>query len=97
MGCVLGLLGIFRIFIWQATGLKDYGPHYMLLASTIGVSLIGVVLWGSLIGAMLPMLLRYLRLDPATCSAPFVATLVDVTGIVIYFTVAFHFLHGTLL
>jgi magnesium transporter len=97
MGCILGLLGIFRIFIWQATGLKDYGPHHMLLASTIGVSLIGVVLWGSLIGAMLPMLLRYLRLDPATCSAPFVATLVDVTGIVIYFTVAFHFLHGTLL
>ena len=69
----------------------------MLLAVTIGGSLVGVVLWGSLIGAMLPLLLRWIRLDPATCSAPFVATLVDVTGIVIYFTLAFHILRGTFL
>ncbi len=80
MGCCLGLLGVIRIFAWQWAGFKDYGPHYMLLGMTIGLSLIGVVLWGSLIGAMLPMLLRYVKLDPATCSAPFVATLVDVTG-----------------
>lgn len=97
MGCVLGALGILRILAWQFLHLKDYGPHYALLAFTIGGSLIGVVLWGSLIGAMLPMLLRFCKLDPATCSAPFVATLVDVTGIVIYFTVAFHLLHGTML
>jgi magnesium transporter len=95
LGVTLGSLGFLRILAWQALHLKDYGPHYMLLASTIGFSLIGVVLWGSLIGAMLPILLRFLRLDPATCSAPFVATLVDVTGIVIYFTVAFHILHST--
>jgi magnesium transporter len=93
LGCTLGALGVFRIFIWQALHLKDYGPNYLLLAFTIGLSLIGVVLWGSLMGAMLPLILRLCRLDPATCSAPFVATLVDVTGIVIYFTVASHILH----
>jgi magnesium transporter len=97
LGVTLALLGIVRILLWQEFHLKDYGPHYMLLALTIGGSLIGVVLWGSLIGAMLPIFLKLLRLDPATCSAPFVATMVDVTGIVIYFTVAFHLLHGTLL
>ena len=90
-------LGVARICLWQWVGLKNYGPHYPLIAFTIGGSLIGVVLWGSLIGAMLPILLRFVRLDPATCSAPFVATLVDVTGIVIYFTVASHLLRGTLL
>ncbi len=97
LGCTLGLLGFLRIIAWQVLGFKNYGPHYLLLAATIGGSLIGVVLWGSLIGAMLPLLLRSFKLDPATCSAPFVATLVDVTGIVIYFTVAFHVLHGTFL
>ena len=96
MGCALGALGVARILVWQFPGFKDHGPHYALLAFTIGGSLIGVVLWGSLIGAMLPIFLRRCRLDPATCSAPFVATLGDVTGIVIYFTVAFHLLHGTL-
>ncbi len=93
LGAALAALGFLRILAWQWLGLKDYGPHFMLLALTIGGSLIGVVLWGSLIGAMLPIFLRFCRLDPATCSAPFVATLVDVTGIMIYFTVAFHVLH----
>ena len=97
LGLTLAALGFVRILLWQELHLKDYGPHYMLLALTIGGSLIGVVLWGSLIGAMLPIFLKLLRLDPATCSAPFVATMVDVTGIIIYFTVAYHLLHGTLL
>jgi magnesium transporter len=93
LGVSLAALGFVRILAWQWIGIKDYGPHYALLALTIGGSLVGVVLWGSLIGAMLPLFLRFCKLDPATCSAPFVATLVDVTGIVIYFTVAFHLLH----
>lgn len=97
LGLTLAALGFVRILLWQELHLKDYGPHYLLLALTIGGSLIGVVLWGSLIGAMLPIFLKLLRLDPATCSAPFVATMVDVTGIIIYFTVAYHLLHGTLL
>jgi magnesium transporter len=97
LGCSLALLGVARIILWQLLHFKDYGPYYLLLAFTIGGSLVGVVLWGSLVGAMLPMLLRFCKLDPATCSAPFVATLVDVTGIIIYFTVAFRVLHGKLL
>jgi magnesium transporter len=97
LGCVLALLGIARILVWQYLGLKDYGAHYMLVAAAIGGSLVGVVLWGSLVGAMLPILLRSFKLDPATCSAPFVATLVDVTGIIIYFNVAWLLLRGTLL
>jgi len=97
LGCTLGTLGLLRIISWQMLGFKNYGPHYLLLGFTIAGSLLGVVLWGSLIGAMLPLLLRSLKLDPATCSAPFVATLVDVTGIVIYFTLAFHILKGSFL
>jgi magnesium transporter len=97
LGCTLAALGISRILLWQLVGFKDYGPHYVLLACTIGASLAGVVLWGSLVGAMLPILLRMCKLDPATCSAPFVATMVDVTGIVIYFNVAFRLLHGAIL
>jgi magnesium transporter len=97
LGCVLAALGFARIYAWQHLKFKDYGPHYMKVALTISGSLIGVVLWGSLVGAMLPMLLRKLKFDPAVCSAPFVATLVDVTGIVIYFNVAYKMLHGTLL
>ncbi len=93
LGVTLAALGFLRILAWQWLGLKNYGPHFLLLALTIGGSLVGVVLWGSLIGAMLPIFLRCCKLDPATCSAPFVATLVDVTGIMIYFTVAFHVLH----
>jgi len=97
LGCTLAALGFARILLWQLLRFKDYGPNYFLLALTIGASLAGVVLWGSLVGAMLPLLLKTCKLDPATCSAPFVATMVDVTGIVIYFNVAFHLLKGTIL
>jgi len=97
LGCTLASLGIARILIWQYLGLKNYGHFYYLIALAIGGSLVGVVLWGSLVGAMLPILLRWLRLDPATCSAPFVATMVDVTGIIIYFNFAYLLLRGTLL
>ena len=74
-----------------------YGPHWPLVGLTVGVSLIGIVLWGTLCGSMLPFLIKRCGLDPATSSAPFVATLVDVTGLVIYFSVALVVLHGTLL
>ncbi|HZL12930.1 MAG TPA: magnesium transporter, partial [Verrucomicrobiae bacterium] len=97
LGCILAVLGAIRVIVWQNFHFADYGPHYLLLAVTIGISLVGVVLWGSLAGAMLPILLRLIKLDPAVCSAPFVATLVDVTGLVIYFNVALWLLHGTLL
>jgi magnesium transporter len=96
LGAVLGTIGLIRIVVWQAVG-HVYGEHYLLLAMAVGVSLVGVVLWGSLIGAMLPFALRRLGFDPASASAPFVATCVDVTGLVIYFTVASVFLSGTLL
>jgi len=97
LGGVLAVLGIVRIVTWQFLGFKDYGIHYLLIAVTIGCSLVGVVLFGSLAGAMLPFILRALRFDPAVSSAPLVATLVDVTGLVIYFTIAYQILHGTLL
>jgi magnesium transporter len=74
-----------------------YGPHWPLLALTVGLALIGIVLWGTMAGSMLPLLLRRLGVDPATSSAPFVATLVDVSGLVIYFSVAALILRGTLL
>ncbi len=97
LGCVLAVLGVIRILTWQYLGLKNYGQHFALIAATVGCSLIGVVLFGSLAGAMLPFVLRRLGFDPAVSSAPFVATLVDVTGLIIYFTVAYLILHGTLL
>ena len=97
LGCVLAALGAIRILTWQYLGLKDYGVHFLLIAATVGCSLIGVVLFGSLAGAMLPFVLRRLGFDPAVSSAPFVATLVDVSGLIIYFTVAYLILHGTLL
>ncbi|MBC8163000.1 MAG: magnesium transporter [Roseiflexaceae bacterium] len=96
MGVMLGVIGFLRIAGWEAA-FGSYGPHWPLVGLTIGVSLVGVVLWGTLSGSMLPLLLRRLGLDPATSSAPFVATLVDVTGLVIYFSVAATLLHGTLL
>ena len=96
LGTVLGVLGVLRIVVWHAI-VPTYGPHTMLLAWTVGVSLVGVVTFGTVAGSLLPFLLRRLRLDPASASAPFVATLVDVTGIVIYFTVARAFLRGRLL
>ena len=88
LGTMLGAIGFARIVLWQETGWADYGTHYLALAVTVWVSLIGVVGFGAVAGSMLPFLLRRLGLDPATSSAPFVATLVDVTGLVIYFTVA---------
>ncbi len=97
LGGILGSIGLLRIFIWQNLHIFDYGEHWNLLAMTIFFSLIGIVLWGSLMGSMLPIILKRLKLDPAASSAPFVATLVDVTGIVIYFSVAYFFLKGILL
>ena len=97
LGLILGTIGFFRITLWQYLHIFDYGKYHWLVAFTVGVSLIGVVLWGTLSGAMLPFLLRRCHLDPATSSAPFVATLVDVTGLIIYFNVALFILRGTLL
>jgi magnesium transporter len=102
LGAVLGLIGFTRITLWhelmQHGVIKDiYGPHWLLVAFTVGSSLIGVVMWGTLSGSMLPIALKKLGADPAVSSAPFVATLVDVTGIVIYFTIALLFLRGILL
>ncbi|RSK31051.1 magnesium transporter [Hymenobacter metallilatus] len=97
LGGILGLVGFLRILVWQLSGLKDYGTHWPLIGLTVSFSLLGIVLWGSLAGSMLPLLLKKLGFDPATSSAPFVATLVDVTGLVIYFSFATLFLSGTLL
>jgi magnesium transporter len=96
LGAVLGVIGFLRIAVWSAFS-DIYGPHWPLLGMTVGLSLVGIVTWGSLSGSMLPFILKRLGLDPATSSAPFVATLVDVTGLVIYFTVAIVVLRGTLL
>jgi magnesium transporter len=96
LGAILGLLGFLRIVIWEAV-VPTYGQHYLLLAYTVFGSLLGVVTFGTLTGSLLPFLLRRLGFDPASASAPFVATLVDVTGLVIYFTVASLILSGTLL
>jgi magnesium transporter len=96
LGGILGLIGVLRIAIWSAFS-HLYGPHWSLVAITVGVSLIGIVMWGCLVGSMLPLALRRAGLDPATASAPFVATLVDVTGLVIYLSVGYIFLRGTLL
>lgn len=96
LGSILGVIGFFRIAAWSMFS-TIYGPHWLLVGLTVGVSLVGIVLWGTLAGSMLPFLLRRVGFDPATSSAPFVATLVDVTGLVIYFSVAFLFLKGSLL
>lgn len=97
LGAILGTIGIIRIELWQHLGWYNYGTHHLLIAVTVGLALIGVVLFGSLAGSMLPFVLRRIGFDPASASAPFVATLVDVTGLVIYFSVAFVVLRGTLL
>ncbi|MFT3908575.1 MAG: magnesium transporter [Ferruginibacter sp.] len=97
LGIILGSIGVLRIVLWQNLHVFDYGVYWKLVASTIFFSLMGIVLWGSLMGSMLPLILKKLKLDPAASSAPFVATLVDVTGIVIYFSVAYFFLQGILL
>jgi magnesium transporter len=96
LGLILATIGLIRILVWQ--GLFDaYGEHYFLVALTVAFSLVGVVLWGAVAGSILPFILRALNFDPASASAPFVATLVDVTGLVIYFSIAAVLLHGTLL
>ena len=96
LGCVLAAIALVRILLWPHKE-QVYGPHYALVAATVACSLIGVVLFGSIAGSMLPFALRRLGFDPAAASAPFVATLVDVTGLVIYFSIAYRILHGTLL
>jgi magnesium transporter len=97
LGAILGAIGFLRIVLWQRLGWYDYGAHALLIAATVSLSLVGVVLFGSFAGSMLPFVLRRVGFDPASASAPFVATLVDVTGLVIYFTVALLLLRGTLL
>jgi magnesium transporter len=96
LGLLLGTIGFLRIVIWQAVS-PIYGEHYVLVAFTILLTLVGVVTFGTIAGSMLPFILRRCGLDPASASAPFVATLVDVTGIIIYFSVAKMVLSGTLL
>ncbi|MFA6265024.1 MAG: magnesium transporter [Pseudolabrys sp.] len=97
LGAILGVIGMVRITLWQKLGLYDYGPFWPLVALTVGSALVGIVTFGSMAGSMLPFILKRLGFDPASASAPFVATLVDVTGLVIYFSVALTILHGTLL
>jgi magnesium transporter len=97
LGSILGVVGVCRITLWQYLGFYDYGPHWELIAATVGVALVGIVTFGSLSGSMLPFALKRVGFDPASASAPFVATLVDVTGLVIYFSVALVILRGTLL
>jgi magnesium transporter len=96
LGGLLGIMGVLRIVLWP-NRLTVFGEHYVLLGLVVGFSLVGVVLWGTLVGSMLPFIFRLIKVDPATASAPFVATLVDVTGLIIYFTMANVILAGTLL
>jgi len=93
LGAILGAVGFMRIALWSAFS-NIYGPHWVLVATTVSCSLVGVVLWGTLSGSLLPLVIRKFGGDPATSSAPFVATLVDVTGLVIYFTVALLIMRG---
>jgi len=97
LGSILGIIGFIRILVWQQTGLYDYGYFWVWIGISVALSLILVVLWGTLSGSMIPLLLKKVGLDPATASAPFVATLVDVTGLIIFFSVAAIVLGGKLL
>ena len=102
LGLILGIIGVVRVAIWAIIGeqylhRQPYGPHWPLVALTVGISLVGVVIWGTLSGSMLPFLLRRIGADPATSSAPFVATLVDVTGLIIYFSIALVIMRGVML
>ena len=97
LGSVLGMIGFIRVLIWHSIAPEVYGVYYFSIGLSVGISLIGVVLWGTLSGSMLPLLLKRLGADPAVSSAPFVATLVDVTGLLIYFSTAYYFLQGILL
>jgi len=97
LGAILGVIGFIRIAIWQKLGFHDYGEHWVLIAATVAGALVGIVTFGSVVGSMLPFALKRIGFDPATASAPFVATLVDVTGLIIYFSIAYAILRGTLL
>ena len=97
LGGVLGLIGFIRILVWQKSGIYDYGDHWLHVSMAVSVSLVGIVLWGTLSGSMIPFILKRFKLDPATSSAPFVATLVDVTGLIIYFSIAAVFLSGKIM
>jgi magnesium transporter len=102
LGVILGVIGMMRIAAWAFADehwfhVQPYGEHWPLVALTVGVALVGVVLWGTLSGSMLPFLLRRVGADPATSSAPFVATLVDVTGLIIYFSIALLIMRGAML
>jgi len=96
LGLILGIIGFIRVCSWQFLHIYDYGPHWLAMATIIFFALLGILMWGSLIGSMLPIVLKSLKQDPATSSAPFVATLVDVTGIIIYCSVASVILHNIL-
>ncbi|UYW02311.1 magnesium transporter [Flavobacterium agricola] len=97
LGLILGAIGFTRIVIWEKTGIYDYGEYWLTIAITVALSLIIIVLWGTLAGALVPFILRRIGFDPATASSPFVATLVDVSGLIIYFTIAALLLTGKLL
>jgi magnesium transporter len=102
LGAILGVIGVLRVGAWAIVGeqyfhRQPYGPYWPLVALTVGISLVGVVIWGTLSGSMLPFLLRRIGADPATSSAPFVATLVDVTGLIIYFSIALLIMRGVML
>ncbi len=97
LGLILGSIGFLRIYLWQILGIYDYGIYWFWVALSVSVSLVIIVLWGTLSGSMIPFILRKLKLDPAASSAPFVATMVDVTGLIIYFTIAAMLLSGKLL
>jgi magnesium transporter len=97
LGTVLGIIGYTRVLVWHSIVPEVYGPHYQLIGLVLGITLLGIVLWGTLCGSMLPLLLKRLGADPAVSSAPFVATLVDITGLILYFSVAFAFLSGILM
>ncbi|AGD98033.1 Mg2 transporter [Blattabacterium sp. (Blatta orientalis) str. Tarazona] len=97
LGSILGLTGFIRVLTWHKINFFNYGPHWILVGVTIFLSLIGVVLWGTFSGSMLPFVIKKFRGDPASSSAPFVATLVDVVGLIIYFSISYILLQGTLL
>lgn len=97
LGAMLGVIGMLRVVAWQKLGIYDYGAHWMLIGWTVAAALVGVVTFGSVVGSMLPFILQRVGFDPASASAPLVATLVDVTGLMIYFSVALLILSGTLL
>ncbi len=97
LGGLLGTIGFIRILIWQEAGIYDYGEHWVYVALSVSVSLLFIVLWGTLSGSLIPFVLRKFGMDPATASAPFVATLVDVSGLIIYFSIAAMFLTGKIL